>query len=76
MEIQGDKVNLTQRSPEERKAEAKLEKGGVGQSLTAGSGATQLAAAFAKIGVARRPPQVGIMDALLHLLLVKLLDTQ
>lgn len=58
LEIQGDKVNLTQRSPEERNAEAKLEKGGVGQSLTAGSGATQFAAAFAKIGVARRAPQV------------------
>ncbi|KAK9855474.1 hypothetical protein WJX84_009856 [Apatococcus fuscideae] len=57
LEIQGDKVNLTQRTPEERNAEAKLEKGGVGQSVTGASGATQFAAAFAKIGVARRAPQ-------------------
>ena len=64
LELQGDKVNLTQRSPEERRAEDKLEKGGVGQSLTAGSGATQFAAAFAKIGVARRPPQVSAPAAL------------
>ncbi len=54
LDIQGDKINLTQRSAEDRNAEAKLEKAGVGQTQVA-AGATALEAALARAGVFRKP---------------------
>ena len=62
LDISGDKVNLTQRSAEDRQAEAKLEKAGVGQTQVA-VGATALEAALARAGVFRKSKVLSLTQA-------------